>query len=80
MSSGLPGATNVAVNGTTVLTERNDVLVFGPVRADFWVCGTFEVVDGKITLWRDRFDFVDFTMAFVKGAVQALLSAVSGRR
>ena len=71
---------NVAVNGTTVLTERNDVIVIGPVRADFWVCGTFEVVDGKITLWRDRFDFVDFTLAFVKGAVQALLAAVSGRR
>ena len=71
---------NVAVNGTTVLTERNDVIVIGPVRADFWVCGTFEVVDGKITLWRDRFDFVDFTAAFVKGAVKALLAAVSGRR
>ena len=70
---------NVAVNGGTVLTERNDVIVVGPVRADFWVCGTFEVVDGKITLWRDRFDFVDFTLAFVKGAVRALVGLVSGR-
>jgi len=71
---------NVAVNGTTVLTERNDVLVFGPVRADFWVCGTFEVVDGHITLWRDRFDFVDFTVAFLRGAVKALVGAVTGGR
>lgn len=63
---------NVAANSGTVLTERTDVLVFGPVRAEFWVCGTFEVVDGRIVLWRDRFDFVDFTLAFVKGAVQAL--------
>jgi limonene-1,2-epoxide hydrolase len=70
---------NVAVNGTTVLTERNDVLVFGPVRADFWVCGTFEVVDGHITLWRDRFDFVDFTVAFVKGGLRALVGLVRGR-
>ena len=70
---------NVAVNGTTVLTERNDVLVFGPVRADFWVCGTFEVVDGHITLWRDRFDFVDFTLAFVKGGLRALVGLVRGR-
>jgi limonene-1,2-epoxide hydrolase len=64
---------NVAVNGSTVLTERNDVIVLGPVRADFWVCGTFEVVDGKITLWRDRFDFFDFTFAFAKGALRALV-------
>ena len=70
---------NVAVNGTTVLTERNDVLVFGPVRADFWVCGTFEVVDGHITLWRDRFDFVDFAVAFLKGAARALVGLVRGR-
>ena len=70
---------NVAVNGSTVLTERNDVLVFGPVRADFWVCGTFEVVDGHITLWRDRFDLVDFTLAFVKGGLRALVGLVRGR-
>lgn len=70
---------NVATNGPTVLTERNDVLVFGPVRADFWVCGTFEVVDGKITLWRDRFDFVDFTFALLKGAVRALAGKLRQR-
>lgn len=70
---------NVAVNGTTVLTERNDVLVVGPVRADFWVCGTFEVVDGRITLWRDRFDFVDFVWAWVRGGVRALLGALRSR-
>jgi limonene-1,2-epoxide hydrolase len=70
---------NVAVNGSTVLTERNDVLVFGPVRADFWVCGTFEVVDGHITLWRDRFDFVDLTVAFLKGGLRALVGLVRGR-
>jgi limonene-1,2-epoxide hydrolase len=26
------------------------------VRLEFWVCGTFEVKNGKITLWRDYFD------------------------
>ncbi len=25
----------------------------------FWVCGVFEVHDGRITLWRDYFDFLD---------------------
>ena len=67
---------NVAADGPTVLTERTDVLVFGRLRAAFWVCGTFEVHDGRITLWRDRFDFLDFALAFVRGAVKALV----GRR
>jgi limonene-1,2-epoxide hydrolase len=67
---------NVAADGSTVLTERTDVLVFGRLRAAFWVCGTFEVRDGRITLWRDRFDFVDFLLAFVRGGLKALL----GRR
>lgn len=64
---------NVATNGPVVLTERTDVLVFGRLRAAFWVCGTFEVHDGRITLWRDRFDFVDFALAFVRGAIKLLL-------
>lgn len=64
---------NVAADGPVVLTERTDVLVFGRLKAAFWVCGTFEVHDGRITLWRDRFDMVDFALAFVRGAVKALV-------
>lgn len=67
---------NVAADGGTVLTERTDVLVFGPVRAAFWVCGTFEVRDGRITLWRDRFDFVDLVRGFAVGAGRAVLDRV----
>ena len=67
---------NVAADGPIVLTERTDVLVFGRLRAAFWVCGTFEVHDGRISLWRDRFDFVDFVLAFARGGLKALL----GRR
>jgi limonene-1,2-epoxide hydrolase len=69
---------NVAADGSTVLTERTDILVFGRLRAAFWVCGTFEVRDGKVALWRDRFDVVDVTWAFVRGAVKALVGG--GRR
>ena len=58
---------NIAAEGPIVLTERTDVLVRGRFRAAFWVCGTFEVHDGRIQMWRDRFDFVDFTLAFVRG-------------
>src|SRR5262245_44908913 len=58
---------NVAANGPIVLTERTDVITIGKVSGAFWVCGTFEVRDGTILLWRDRFDFVDFTWSFVRG-------------
>jgi len=65
---------NVAADGPVVLTERTDVLVFGRLKAAFWVCGTFEVHDGRITLWRDRFDMVDFALSFVRGALRALVA------
>ena len=66
----------IAVNGSTVLTERTDVLVFGPVRLQFWVCGVFEVRDGRITLWRDYFDMFDFTKALVRGVAGAVIPAL----
>jgi limonene-1,2-epoxide hydrolase len=63
----------IAVNGSTVLTERTDALVFGPVRLQFWVCGVFEVRDGRITLWRDYFDMFDFTKSIARGLVGAVI-------
>lgn len=66
----------IAVNGSSVLTERTDVLVFGPVRLQFWVCGVFEVSDGRITLWRDYFDVWDMTKALVRGIVGAVVPAL----
>lgn len=70
---------NVAANGPIVLTERTDVLTIGPVSGAFWVCGTFEVRDGRIVLWRDRFDFVDVALSFVRGAVRALRRRLTDR-
>jgi limonene-1,2-epoxide hydrolase len=67
---------NIAAEGATVLTERTDVIEVGRVRAEFWVCGTLEVRDGKVVLWRDRFDYADVTVAFLKGAVRALVATV----
>ena len=66
----------IAVNGSTVLTERTDALVFGPVRLQFWVCGVFEVRDGRITLWRDYFDMFDMTKALVRGLAGAVIPAL----
>jgi len=58
----------IATEGSAVLTERTDVIIFGPFQPHFWVCGVFEVRDGRITLWRDYFDFLDI----LKGSVRAL--------
>ena len=63
----------ISASGGTVLTERTDVLVMGPVRMQFWVAGRFDVVDGEITLWRDAFDYVDILRATVRGLVGAVL-------
>jgi limonene-1,2-epoxide hydrolase len=66
---------NVASDGAVVLTERTDVLVIGRLRAAFWVCGTFEVRNGKIELWRDRFDYVDVLLSFVRGGLKLLMES-----
>jgi limonene-1,2-epoxide hydrolase len=57
----------IAADGAAVLTERTDALIFGPLRLQFWVCGVFEVHDGRITLWRDYFDFFDMFKATIRG-------------
>lgn len=62
----------IAADGSTVLTERSDALIIGPLRLQFWVCGVFEVHHGRITLWRDYFDF--FNM--FKATLRALAAAV----
>jgi limonene-1,2-epoxide hydrolase len=58
-----------AADGASVLTERTDAIVIGPLRLQFWVCGVFEVHDGRITLWRDYFDFFDMFKATLRGLV-----------
>jgi limonene-1,2-epoxide hydrolase len=67
--------THAAADGPIVLTERTDVMRIGRLQADFWVCGTFEVRDGKVVLWRDYFDYAAVAAAFAKGAVRALLAS-----
>jgi limonene-1,2-epoxide hydrolase len=63
----------IAAEGNAVLTERTDALIFGPLRLQFWVCGTFELQDGRIRVWRDYFDMFDF---FVKAPLRALVATV----
>jgi limonene-1,2-epoxide hydrolase len=59
----------IAADGSAVLTERTDAVIFGPVRIQFWVCGIFELHNGRITLWRDYFDSYDFLKAIMRGLV-----------
>jgi limonene-1,2-epoxide hydrolase len=69
---------NVA-EGSTVLNERTDAVIIGPVRLQFWICGVFEVHDGRITLWRDYFDLFDCTKALVRGIAGAVVPALRPR-
>lgn len=66
----------IAADGASVLTERTDALTIGPVRLQFWVCGVFEVHDGRITLWRDYFDVFDFTKAIVRGLAGVVIPSL----
>lgn len=66
----------MATDGHTVLNERTDALIFGPVRLHFWVCGVFEVHDGKITLWRDYVDTFDMLKATLRGLAGAVAPAL----
>jgi limonene-1,2-epoxide hydrolase len=62
-----------------VLTERTDALTAGPWRMQFWVCGRFEVQDGEITVWRDYFDWADFTVGFLRGVAGMAIPALRAR-
>lgn len=74
----------LVAEGPVVLTERTDVIEVGRLRVVFWVCGTFEVHDGKITLWRDYFDWVNVTGGLLRGlagvAVPGLRATIPAAR
>lgn len=58
---------HVAENGDIVLTDRTDYLSFRRWESAFWVCGTFEVRDGKIALWDDHFSMGNVVAASLRG-------------
>ena len=51
---------NIASDGNTVLTERIDDFVINRHKVSLPVMGVFEVVGGKITVWRDYFDLAGY--------------------
>ncbi|MEU1983482.1 limonene-1,2-epoxide hydrolase family protein [Nocardia sp. NPDC019395] len=64
---------HIAADGPIVLTDRTDILRFGPVSIEFWVMGTFELVDGRIILWHDHFSWENFLRGTAVGIVKAIL-------
>lgn len=64
----------IATAGSTVLTERTDVISRGRLRVAFWVCGRFDVEDGRIALWRDYFDYGNVAAGLLRGALGAIRS------
>jgi limonene-1,2-epoxide hydrolase len=59
---------HVATEGDVVLTDRIDELNWGRFAARFWVYGRFVVsAEGKITVWRDSFDWLDVTIGGLRG-------------
>lgn len=69
----------ISAAGHSVLTERTDVIVFGRLRIQFWVCGRFDVENNEIVLWRDRFDWMNYTMATLRGLVGVLVSVLRAK-
>ncbi len=64
---------NIAARNGVVLTERVDVLTGRFVHMELWVCGTFEVKAGRITLWRDYFDLASATTQLLTSPVRSLI-------
>ena len=69
----------ISATGNSVLTERTDAMTFGPLRIQFWACGRFDVENGEIVLWRDRFDWMNLTLATLRGLAGVLVPALMAK-
>jgi limonene-1,2-epoxide hydrolase len=70
---------HIAADGNVVLTERTDIIERGGMRLSFWVCGTFEVRDERIALWRDYFDWAALSVAFLRGLPRMAIHPITTR-
>jgi limonene-1,2-epoxide hydrolase len=69
----------ISAYGPTVLTERTDVLQWGRLRIQFWICGRFDVHDGQIVVWREYYDPLTILIATVRGLLGAVVPAVRAK-
>lgn len=63
---------HIASNADIVLTDRTDYLTYKRWESAFWVCGTFEVREGRIALWDDHFSMGNLLAASIRGAIAAV--------
>lgn len=63
---------HVGTDGATVLTDRHDTMTWRSYGSRFHVDGTFEVRDGLITSWDDRFSWSEASVASVAGLLRLL--------
>jgi limonene-1,2-epoxide hydrolase len=69
----------ISADGPTVLTERTDVLKLGRLNVQLWVCGRFDVNDAQIVVWRDYFDWLNFTVAMLRGLLGTIRPAARAK-
>jgi limonene-1,2-epoxide hydrolase len=67
----------IAADGDVVLTDRTDALGIGRFEQRLWVYGRFVVRDGRITVWRDSFDWLDVTRSALRGLIGIAIPALN---
>ncbi|QNG20813.1 DUF4440 domain-containing protein [Rhodococcus triatomae] len=68
---------HIAADGDIVLTDRTDEISIGRLVIRFWVYGRFQVQGGRITLWRDSFDWRDILVGSARGWLGVLVPALN---
>jgi len=69
----------ISADGPTVLTERTDVLRWGRLRVQFWICGRFDVHDGQIVVWREYYDPLAILAATLRGLLGTVVPAARAK-
>ena len=69
----------ISADGPTVLTERTDVLQWGRLRIQFWICGRFDVHDGQIVVWREYYDPLTILAAALRGLIGTVVPAARAK-
>ena len=62
----------IAERDGVVLTERTDRAVGPWIDMKFWICGTFEVRNGRITVWRDYYDTASVALELLRSPFRRL--------
>ena len=69
----------ISADGPTVLTERTDVLQWGRLRIQFWICGRFDVHNGQIVEWREYYDPLAILTATLRGLLGTAVPAARAK-